>query len=96
MADPKNEENANDIAERKDIEEFLSGLEDDEHARLFGELLEAQVEKCEAMGWDRDGITAALLGTALKRLEEHHSTQFIAEWLGRVAFAMDHEGAGHA
>ena len=96
MADPKNEENGNDITERKDIEEFLSGLGDDEHATLFGELLQAQTDKCENLGWDRDAITAAMLGTALARLEEHHPPQFIAAWLGRVAFALDHDGAGHA
>ncbi len=81
---------------RKDIEEFLSDLDDDEHASLFGELLQAQTERCEKLGWDRDAITAAMLGMALTRLEEHHSVEFIAQWLGRLAFATSHEGAGHA
>ena len=80
----------------KAIGQFLGGLEDDEQARLFGELLDIQVKKCESLGWDQDAITSALLGQALVRLEEHHPRSFIADWLGRIAFAMSNEVAGHA
>ncbi len=36
----------------EDLNKFIGELDEGGHANLFGELLDAQIRKCESLGWE--------------------------------------------
>ena len=67
----------------EDLNKFIGELDEGEHANLFGELLDAQIRKCESLGWEHHPQGGRSRLWNLKRLDRTPRPAWARAKLGR-------------